>query len=95
MDMMKMLLSKVREEMEDACEYATTAEMIKAESPNTAKVLMSLSEQERSHATMLIQEAKNLGHTGEDKALCHYEMEVMQAKDDHLKHKWDKVKKGD
>lgn len=93
MHTMKYLLSRVREEMEDSAGYADMAQKIKADNPQAAKTLMAISEQERGHATMLMQEAKNLSHGGEDKAVCDYENEVMQDADEKLRRRWEKFKK--
>lgn len=93
MEQMKYLLGRVRDEMEDASEYADMAQKFKGESPQAGKVLMALSEQERGHAAMLMQEAKNMGRSGEGKMLCDYEDERMQQQDEKLRHKWEKFKK--
>ena len=52
---METILERVREEMEDAAEYAELALSFKAENPAAAKLFETLSEQERGHAQMLLQ----------------------------------------
>lgn len=89
---METILERVREEMEDAAEYAELALSFKAENPAAAKLFETLSEQERGHAQMLLQEAGNLCKGEADKAIYGYEKDVMGRKDAGLRQKWERFK---